>query len=520
MKKRITLLAFLLVVSLFVVACGGGGQTGNGGGGSANPNTDPGAVAGTKVLRIAHMQDPITLNSVRTTNAGIQSVYGHVSEQLVYFSHDGSEIVPGLATDWGWLDDVTFELKLREGVTFTNGEPMDAVAVKFSLEQYFESSFYANILPSDGYEFIDAIDETTVHVKLNKPFAPFVSALARSISVVPPVYYAEVGAEGFGEKPVGTGPFVLTEWVKDSHITMDRNEDYWGDPLPLDQLVFKVIPEETARVAALQRGEVDLVLTYPLSGIDQLDGSSASVVKAPGLRKNAVFFDTLFMDSPVDNVLVRQALNYAVDKETIVEVVYSGAADVLQGQWQTPSELGFNPDLQAFPYDPERARELLAEAGYPNGFDLQLSYNVASYKELAEIMAGYFADVGIRVEQRPLEYGAVIENLNNHTLGTNVWGFLLPLDPHFNYGSFARGAMTSFRDMGDEFEAILAEAASTVDVEKRDDLYQQLAQMMYDDASMLYLMVPQDLYGVANRVQGFQPRIDQVLRVTSIDVTN
>jgi len=479
---------------------------------------------GEKELRVALQLDPTTLNAVLTTTAAFQCVYEHITEQLVVFSSDGGEILPWLATDWTWVDDVTLEMKLRQGVAFTNGEPFDAEAAVFSIDQFASAKSYYSYLASDLTITTEVVDTYTIRVHLNRPYGPLLSFLARGGAVFPPKYYAEVGEEAFGQSPVGTGPFMLNEWVKDSHIELVRNPSYWGGVHPIDRITYRVIPEETARVAAVETGEVDIALMIPPSAVARLNAAAGvNAVTSPGLRKFATYFNVKpeRVGDALADPRVRTALNLAVDKQAIADYLFEGAADPMPGQWMNKGEFGYNPDIEMFPYDPDRAKALLTEAGYPDGFEMQLTYTVGRYaqdKELGEVVASYLEAVGIRVAQRALEYGTFRSILYEGDLGPFQWGLLFSPEPHFAYSYLTTGVQNNENIYVSDIEDLVLEASLTADRDKRGALYQRIAEIRHENPALLFLIVPRDIYGVNTRVKNFAPRVDQVLWLFDVDV--
>ena len=467
-------------------------------------------------LIVGHHLDPTELNPFNTT-AAFQSVWAQIIEQFVIFDPESVGVSPWLAESFEWIDDLTLELKLRDGISFTNGEPLDAEAARFSIDELAAAPQYGIFLPSDVYKETTIVDDLTVQVHINRPYSPFLGALARGGVALPPVYYQEKGGqEGFGQEPIGTGPFFLEEWVKDDHITLVRNEDYWRGAHPIGKVTYRVIPEDTARIAALETGEIHIALNVPVSAMGRIeDTSDADLILQPGLRKFAMHFDTINVDDPaISNPMVRTAMNHAIDKQAIVDSLYQGAATVLEGQWLVSSEFGFNPDVPRYEYDPDLARDLLAEAGFPDGFDFQLSYTVGRYpldKEMGEIVAGYLEQVGINVSQQALEYGTFTEIRNAGTLGSHQWGLLLPPDPHFNYMLFTTGSIFENHDLGPRYTELVDEGATETDLARREEIYHEIAELVHADPPMVFLIVPSDLYGVSTKVQGFTPRTDQVL---------
>ena len=384
-----------------------------------------------KVLIVGHHIEPPTLDPFFQNAAHMQSVIASTFEQLVYFSPNKRDILPGLAESWSWSDGgTTLELKLKQNVRFQNGEAFNAEAAKFSIEQLMKSAFYSMYTQALGFENAEVVDDHTLAIHFADPAGYGLAILARASYVVPPGYYQEVGPEGFSNNPVGSGPYRFVEWVKGRHVIFEAFPDYWGGTPKLDKITWLFIPEETARVAALQAGEVQLVAYLAPGSRDQIrNDENLVLISAPGLRMSATFFEMRY-EYPVTDAKVRRALNYAVDKQGLV-ALFDGDARPLHGQYLMPEVLGYNPDVDPFDYNPEKAKQLLAEAGYPDGFDMTLKYNIDANpldREMGEAVAGYLEAVGIRVEQIPLK---LVEFNRQHaeeeTMGPAwQWGLLLP----------------------------------------------------------------------------------------------
>jgi peptide/nickel transport system substrate-binding protein len=466
-----------------------------------------------QTLHVGHHVDPTTLHPLGSTTVAFESVFGNVVEKLVLFDDTRATIRPNLARSWRWVDATTLELKLVEGVRFTNGEPMDAAAVKWSLEELAQAKPY--LAWTKGlFKAVQAVDAHTVRIVATQPAPYLLPLLARGGFVMPPGHHRAVGPDRYGQAPVGTGPFVFKEWIKDSRITLVRNPGFRGGPHPLAEVVFRVIVEDTARTAALEAGELDLALNVPVSHLARLRGKpQVSVRLVDGLRKFATYFDTSV--PPLRDPRVRVAMNHAVDVGAIVTGLFQGAATAMPGQWQLPIERGHNPDIKAHGYDPGKARALLAAAGHPQGFATELRYTVGRYpldKELGEIVASYLEQVGIRVKQVPLEYGEFLRQRAAKQLGPlHQWGLLLTPDPWFNYSLFAKGTIYRFVDYPDRWDELIARAAREPSEERQAALYHELARMSHDEPFAIYLVVPKDIYATSTRVQGFAPRIDQAL---------
>jgi peptide/nickel transport system substrate-binding protein len=423
--------------------------------------------------------------------------------------------IPWLATEWEWVGEKTLRMKLREGVKFSNGELFDAQVAKYSLDILGLNAPQHATHIGDSYDRTEIIDDYTVDLHVKSKAGAWLSILARGSFVVPPQYVEEIGLEAFANQPIGTGPYIFSEWIRDDHITLDANMDYWGGPPPMDQLVFKVIPEEAARLAALETGEVDIITTISSSSVSRIVGSPEMVaVKSPGLRMFGTFFNEIDYESPLNNKTVRQALNYAVDKEGLVKL-HGGFASVMTPQWLTPDTFGYNENLEPFPYDPEKAKELLAEAGYPDGFDIKFAYTVNRYpmdKEMGEAVASYLNAVGVRTEQTALEMAEFFRLRREGALGPlEQWGVLTPPDACLTLGSWSE--QSTMRKFGSRegLEELIISGCEASDGTEQKEIYTRAIEILADDPFCIYLLIPDDIYGTRSNVVNFQPRIDQVL---------
>ena len=472
-------------------------------------------------LTVGHSIDPPGLNPFGHNAATFESITASTIEKLLYADASSPIIQPGLAHAWNWSDDaLRLTLHLRQDVSFHNGEPFDAEAARFSLEQLMASTFLATFTNDLGLQRVVVDDPHTITLHFEQPAGNAEFVLARASFVVPPVYYEQVGAQGFASRPVGTGPYAFVEWVRDDRVVFEAFDGYWGDDPRLERIVWRIIPEASSRVAALEAGEVDLITDVVPGARSRIIGNpNLELVSRPGLRKFATFFEMRY-DHPVADARVRRALNYAVDKSALV-ALFEGEATALEGQYLTEGILGFNPDVDPFHYDPDAARALLAEAGYPDGFAMTLKYTVGRYpldREMGEVVAAYLEAVGIRVEQIPLD---IVEFNRQHaeeeTMGPAwQWGLLTPADPHMTLGLFRPG--TFFQRYPDDptIAELFAAGLREVDPTRRETIYQELVLRWNEDPLGIYTIVPNDLYAIRADVVGFVPRIDQVVDLRDV----
>lgn len=455
--------------------------------------------------------DATTMDPHLIQAAPESNILGHIFETLVHRADDMT-IQPRLAVSWEALDPLTWEFRLRDGVTFQNGEPFDAEAVKFSLERGSEEPAMSGALGAIAR--VDVVDDHTVDVVTETPYPLLAISLARNGHIVPPGYFQEVGEEEFNRAPIGTGPYTLEERVSGERVVLARNPDYWGGAPQLERVEFRPIQEDGARLAALQTGEVHIATNLPLSMIPRIESSDGiEAATTPGARTMLLILDAR-PGSPLEDARVRQALNHAIDKETLVEVLFDGRAQVLQCQQATPQYFGHNDELSAYAYDPERARELLAEAGYPDGLALDFKYPFGRYagdKETSEAIAGMLAEVGVTANQVVLEGGEFLDQLVNLELAPMAFvGYATAPDISYQLNINLTGARYSYY-ANEEFDELVRSAETTLDPQERRDLYAQATRIACDDPPFVYLFAPEDLYGVADEVTGFTPRPDQAI---------
>lgn len=364
-------------------------------------------------LIVGRVADALTLDPARVTDNESVEVCEQIYDTLLEY-HPGSDTLePGLATDWRVSEDGTvWTLDIRRGVTFHDGTPLDAHAVVFSLERqrdpshphhhedfaYWQNS-YRNI------ESVEALDDYTVQITIERRYAPFEATLAMfPVAAVSPTAVAEHGGD-YGDHPVGTGPFRFASW-EDERIVLERNEDYWGGAPEIERLVFQAIPDGKQRLIALESGAIDIAYSIPPEELQFVElHPRLTLYRRPA--NNVAYMAMNTQKPPFDDVRVRRAANYAVNKEPIVELVYQGMAIPADGPLP-PSQWGYHRVKARYAYDPERARELLAEASEDGAFDGNKRYrlHVPSTPRpylpdpvgVARVIRANLADVGIDIE--------------------------------------------------------------------------------------------------------------------------
>lgn len=417
---------------------------------------------------------------------------------------------PHAAESWTRIDDLTWEIKIREGITFTNGEPLNAEAVKFTMERARLPEFNDNYqLPAQtGLKEVKIIDDYTVHFITENPANTMDFWLAES-PILPPKYYGENSVEDVAEAPIGSGAYKFVEWVKDDHITLERNEDFWGPKPAFKYITFRVIPEASARINELRAGNVDVASALSLDQAPQADSDVSSAVYVVGLRKMHMTISFSGEQPALQNKQVRQALNYAVDKEAIVNDLLGGNTEILNSYVNPPNN---NPELQPYPYDPEKAKALLAEAGYPDGFDVVIEGRTDEYgfdKEIMTAVAEYLKMVGVNATVEYLESGLFWEKAESFSFKGLAWlGWAALINPIVENLILTCGHVDNAANYCNaEVDALYNQMLAEPDPDVRQELNFQIQAIVWDDAPWIYLWRLPMVYGVSNSVD-YEPRAD------------
>lgn len=449
---------------------------------------------------VALSAEPEALDPIAMASAPASTVSEHMTQSLIYLAPNG-DLEPQLATSWeAAADNLSWVISLREDVRFHDGTPFNAQAVKLNLDRFLDpdnSAPYAFLLSE--VSSIDVVDEFTIRLNLNRPFAPIISHLSHSfIGMLSPAQISGLGAGEVVANPIGTGPYRFVEWQRGEQLVMEANTEYYGDVPAIPRAVFRFIPENAARVVALETGEVDAIMNVPPSEAQRLaDVDDISVEYPSSVRVLYVGFNT--DRGPLADVRVRQAINYAVNKDAIVNNILQGSGQVSTSPIVT-AVFGHS-DQEPYSYDPARARELLAEAGYADGFEIEFYHPTGRYPldaTIAEAIQGMLSQVGITANLQTLEWSSYLATMrvapeeavqDMHMFG---WG-TVTLDA--DYGLFAlmhssvqapAGWNTTYYQ-NPEVDQLLTSARTNPDRGERAELYADAIARIWEDAPWLFL---------------------------------
>ncbi|CAM5784656.1 ABC transporter substrate-binding protein [Brevibacillus borstelensis] len=473
---------------------------------------------GQKELVVAFDSDVPTMDPHMHNEPNAITTNWHIFDSLLFLSRD-LKIEPGLAESYEQKDDTTWIFKLRQGVTFHNGEEFNADAVKFSLERVLnekqKSPQRGNI---SAISAVKVLDPYTVEIKTKEPYNLLPHRLFY-LSIVPPKYVQEVGDQEFAQKPVGTGPYKFAEWVKGDKIVLEANENYFKGAPKIKKVSFRVIPEVATQIAELQSGGVDIIRMVPPDMLAQLEGNpQLAVTSTPLLRVYYMAFDT--KKKPFDDARVRQAMNYAVDIDTIVKKVLADKA-VRTPAGVNPNHFGFDESIKPYPYDPEKAKSLLKEAGYENGFETEIHYFTPGIgQQITDAVISDLSKVGIKAKAKFYpESSSFVEKQRAGDLPFRLghWGSYSVYDadailqPMFD----SKGVYGKYFNTP-QLDALINEARSSVDQDKRKALYSQAQQLIYKEAPWIFLFSPMDNQAYNAKLQ-FQARADERIYAYEID---
>jgi peptide/nickel transport system substrate-binding protein len=471
---------------------------------------------------------PITLDTGQDGNSLTPSY--QILENLVFFTPGTGDLEPGLATDWEANEDATvWTFNLRQGVSFHDGTPLNAEAVVFNLERWndttndyrFDKPFVPWTWIFGGFdeesvlESARAVDETTVELTLRDSVSFLPAMLASSYFGLHSPEAVREGGEDYGGPAagtVGTGPFRFVEWIDGDRVALARYEDYWGESAGVEQLVFLGVEDPTARLAQLLAGNLDIAVNLASDDLPQVEGSADLEVVTVEANLNVGYLAFHQANSPFDDLRVRQAVAYAIDRDAIVEAFYAGLG--ARASQFVPPALWGRADLDdEYPYDPERAQELLAEAGYEDGFDTELWYMPVSRpyypapEPIATTMASYLAEVGINAELRSEEWGTYLERYNTGAYPMYMLGWSADFaDPdNFLYTFFGPSAPEQFGWDSPEALDLLTRARQAGSQEERQALYEELDRLVSDEMVNLPVAHNRVLNAVRNNVAGFIP---------------
>ncbi|HEY7032196.1 MAG TPA: ABC transporter substrate-binding protein [Thermomicrobiales bacterium] len=456
-------------------------------------------------LVIGKAQEAVGLDPALVTAASSFQIMAPVYQQLVAFDESG-QAQPELAASWENPDDKTFVFHLRDGVTFHNGNPLTAADVKYTFDRIIDPATNSPWLSQfDPVASIETPDDRTVRINLKQPYGPLLATLSSDYAAIVPQNAGDLQAT-----MVGTGPFSLAEWTRDTQTVLKANPSYWEQGLPhLASLTYRILPDEAARLAAIRTGEIGLTSLVSPAAVS-LASRADGVQVVTQETTDYYLLGINCKRPPLDNVKVRQALSLAVDRKAVLDAVFFGEGSLTGpivptlGDWAIPVD-----QLPLYSRDVDQAKSLLAEANLADGFDLSIlaSPLYPEFINIALVLQSQLKDVGINVTLDQVEWGTFIDRWKSRDFATFVSYNGSGNDPdRAIYPAFhTGGSVNAFQFSDPQVDQLLDEGRTTVDPARRHEVYHQAETLIVQGAPALFLFTRTAYFALRDTVQGFAP---------------
>ncbi len=445
-----------------------------------------------------------TMDIYGTTSLNLTNIYYMVSDALLDRDLDTLELKPNLVTEWERLDDTTWEFTLRKGVTFHNGNPLTAEDIRYTImDRILNPELKSRQAP--GFKFIKEVkvlDKHTFQIITKGPY-PLTDDRLNTFFPYDKEWCESVGEETIAEKPMGTGPYTFVQWDRGSRVVLTANPEYWNAELPkIKDVVVRIIPEQSTRIAELLNGGVDLISKLDPDKCAMVEKNAGTkVLETPSHRITFWQFDSMGRagETPFTDKRVRQAVCHAIDREKIIEVMFQGHSKLLN-TCLSPFDFGYNPDMTWYEYDPDKAKALLAEAGYPDGFEADILFYYPISKQFNEAAMGYLKKVGITLNFKNYvgNVGQAIKVRDGgkcKDIGNFGWASYMLLDADgllpFWFGTGSKKNYSGDEKLG----AWIEEARYSFDQDKRKKLYYQVQDRVKEQVYWMPVNVINSIYG-------------------------
>lgn len=455
--------------------------------------------------------DPQFITDV-TTFRGVGTMYEALTKQ-----DENGKVGPGLALSWTVsADKRTWTFKLRPGVTFHDGTPFNAQAVKFTYDRILNPATGSPRRSTlEMVESTAVVDDLTFRLTTKEPFAPLLAQLsAYNVYILSPAHVQKEGAN-FSKTASGTGPFKLQTWQPGEKLVVVRNDKYWGEQAKLDSVVFSVVPEDSARTLLLLSGQADVISELPYIMVKKLGSLDAvRVVRKPGYR--TIYIGMNLSVAPFNDIRVRQAVAHAINKPALVQGVLSGIG-TLGGSLESSVIEGTAKELQPYPYDLAKARRLLAEAGFPNGFSTEFMVPTGRYnmdRQVAEAIQGQLAAVGIKAQIQSPEFGAYLAALTKGKVPLFLSGKGSPTgDMDFTQAllNHSTGKMNYFNFKNPDVDRLIQQQRVAIDPKERHRLLTELQTKVYQEGPHITLYYEDQVSAVRANVRDVKVYVNEFI---------
>lgn len=433
------------------------------------------------------------------------TVTGNIFDTLVKYNKD-MEIVPNIAESWERISDTSLKFKIREGIKFHDGTDLTAEDVKYSIERILDHVEVSYIL--DFVSSVEIEGDNMVIVNTKEPFGPILSHFAYPAAAIVPKHAAESNPEEFALNPIGSGPYKFVEWKQGEYCKLEAFEDYYDGKALTKNIVMKVVPEAAQRTIQLEMGEIDMSYDVSANDISKIEeNENLKLLSSPSLK--CVFLTTNYTyDGPLKNKDVRHAIEMAIDKQGIVDAVLYGSGQVANSVIP-PLAFGYNSEIEKSEYNPDQAKQLLSDAGYPDGFTISVwTCDDQTDLEMCQIVKSQLEEIGVTLNIDVMEWGTLLSKLGqeDHGLIIDYWTTTTAdanytLYPLYHSMSDATAGNDSFYG-NKECDKLLDAAKVSLDQDQREKHYTDLAVLLNDDLPYIPMYYPNMTIGANNKVEG------------------
>jgi len=449
---------------------------------------------------------PFSISPGVSNDTSSSLVIAQIFDTFLNLDYDTMEVLPGLAIAWDMPDAQTVNMELRRDVVFHDGQPLIASDVAFSLER--ASTMVGAMMFSYMIDSVTIHDDYNFTIHLWGPHAPILRNLTHPMmSIVPMGHFTNAWEENFENHPIGTGPFMFEELVIGDYLQLTRNMNYWGNLSQVETIRFHTIPDASSRIIAIKVGEVDIALAVAPADVATANTfDNVTLLRGPNLFIDYIGFN--MQKEPFNNPLVAQAINYAIDVQEIIDIAFHGVGTPATSPL---SSLAWGyADVEPFEFNPERARELLTLAGYPDGFETTIWWNIPNMQraDIADIVQRRLLDVGIDVTVEGLEWATVLEGTDwgDHDMFIMAWVALsgdadyglFPTFHSFNFGAAGNRTHTA----NPELDRLLEAGREAIDPVERAAIYSEILQLLREHPSMVPIRQGENLVAVSNDLHG------------------
>ncbi len=468
---------------------------------------------------VAQSVDPTTMDPQNQRETPTFNVLTHIYDPLIMRDTKNPKRFDGvLAKSWTRLSPTAFRFHLRSGVKFSDGSAFNANTVKYNIDRIMGTLPGEKNPPLSAFQYtsingVHVINPTTVDIGTKAPDPLLLPRLSALLMI--PTGSVDKDPNALAAKPVGTGPYTLVTWDRNNQVVMKAKNNYFRGKPKIANVIFKDMPDDASRLAALESGDVDVISNLPPDNVQEVKRTGkANVVSVPSARVTSVWLNTL--DTPeLKKPAVRIALNYAVDVNTIITKVMSGYA-LRTATIVPPYFSGYSKSIKPYPYNPTKAKAMLKAAGYPNGFSLTLMVPRGRYllgEDIAQAVAGYLGKVGVNVKLDIVDFGVFAKATQTRQIPSAFfagWGesFFSPIDEAQVAIQCGTAGFSWFCNK--KVDALINKAATTLNQKKQDAVIVQFQKEIQKDPPFIYLFAYKDIYGVSKRLS-WTPRTDETI---------